>query len=117
MKFYLDEHFSPTIAVALRELGIDAISAEDWENKGLSDEEVLEFCANRGCHLITQDVKDFAPLAKEWIDAGRTFSTIIFVPKSYPSNKPKLLIRAIESLIHDVQSREHFVDENTTFHL
>ena len=47
--------------------------------EGLDDPDVLELTAAEARVLVTHDVKDFAPLLREWGEAGRSHAGCILV--------------------------------------
>lgn len=72
MRLLLDVHFSPAIAEQLRTRGHDAIAAaQDRELRQLSDQRLLERAAADGRALLTNNVKDFVPIAADWARSGR----------------------------------------------
>lgn len=72
MRLLLDVHFSPAIAEQLRSRGHDAIAAaQDRELRQLPDQMLLERAAANGRALLTNNVKDFVPIAADWARSGR----------------------------------------------
>ena len=60
----LDEHFSPLLAVALRERGYDVTAVwEDPELRGLPDAALFAHAVGTGQRIVTENVRDFLPLA------------------------------------------------------
>jgi Domain of unknown function (DUF5615) len=61
---YLDEHYSPEIARQLRTRGQDVMAvAERPDLVGLGDDELLARMAQEQRAIMTNNVKDFMPLA------------------------------------------------------
>jgi hypothetical protein len=64
VKLLLDEHYSPAIARQLRTRGHDVMAvAERPDLVGLGDDELLARMAQEQRAIMTDDVKDFLPLA------------------------------------------------------
>lgn len=64
MKLLLDEHYSPEIARQLRIRGHDVVAvAERADLVGLGDDEILRRMAQERRAIMTNNVKDFMPLA------------------------------------------------------
>lgn len=83
MKALLDEQLSPRIAELLREAGHDvAAVGERAELIGSSDAIVLEVATNENRAVITNNVKDFRPLAAERLAQGRSHGGLILVPST-----------------------------------
>jgi predicted nuclease of predicted toxin-antitoxin system len=72
VKLLLDAHLSVRgIAQPLRSDGHDVLAlAEHSELDGLADAQVLEFAAEQERILVTRNAKDFAPLLRDWAEAG-----------------------------------------------
>jgi hypothetical protein len=64
VKLLLDEHYSPEIARQLRTRGHDVVAvAERADLVGLTDDELLRRMAQERRAIMTNNVKDFMPLA------------------------------------------------------
>lgn len=55
MKFLLDENVSPRTAKLIKGLGLEALHATDAGLGGKSDNELYEYCKDRGFILVTFD--------------------------------------------------------------
>lgn len=83
MRALLDEQLSPQIAELLRTVGCDVVAVADRQDLvGLSDRSIVEFAASEGRAVITNNIKDFRPLAAEWLAQGRTHPGLILMPSS-----------------------------------
>lgn len=73
MRLLLDANLSPKrIGIALQKRGHDVVSlASDAALGALDDPQVLELAAEQNRILITRNSRDFAPLLREWAEAGR----------------------------------------------
>lgn len=80
MTFYLDEDLAPAIAVSLRKRGVDAVSAHDVGQIGLSDAEQLAFAAGQGRCLVSANARDFRRLGHDAILQGRPHAGIVLCP-------------------------------------
>lgn len=104
MKALLDEQLSPHIAVLLREAGHDVVAvAERAELVGSSDLVILETASNEGRAVITNNVKDFRPLAAERLARGGVHGGLILLPSTRTRSRATigLLASAIEKVLHD----------------
>jgi predicted nuclease of predicted toxin-antitoxin system len=104
VRLLLDEQHSPRVAEALRKAGFDVVSAgEDDNTRNISDADLLSLAAREGRALVTENVKDFAPLAVQWAREGRPHAGIIFShPEKFNrarSSYPASLIRALEEFL------------------
>jgi predicted nuclease of predicted toxin-antitoxin system len=79
----LDEQLSPQIAVLLREAGYDVVAVADREDLvGRSDRIIFEVASGEDRAVVTNNIKDFRPLAAEWLAQGRTHPGLILLPSS-----------------------------------
>lgn len=78
VRIYTDESVPVAVAAGLQRRGVDAFSAHDAGNLGLSDEDQLAFAASQSAAVFTHDA-DFLRLADEWARKGRTHWGILYV--------------------------------------
>ena len=81
MRLLLDANLSPRgVARPLRASGRDVRAlAEEAALEGLDDPEVLALAAQEGRILVTRNSRDFAPLLREWAEAGRSHAGAILI--------------------------------------
>lgn len=81
MRLLLDANLSGRrIAGPLREDGHDvAALSEHPDLEGLADPEVLALAATEGRILVTRNSRDFAPLLREWAEAGRSHAGCVLI--------------------------------------
>jgi predicted nuclease of predicted toxin-antitoxin system len=83
MRALLDEQLSPQIAALLRKAGYDVDAVIDREDlAGRTDRIVFETAAREGRAVITNNIKDFRPLAAEWLAHGRSHPGLILLPSA-----------------------------------
>jgi hypothetical protein len=102
VKALLDEQLSPQIAVLLRKAGCDVLAVADRDDLiGLSDRIILEVATGEGRAVITNNIKDFRPLAAEWLAQGRTHGGLILLPSSRTHTRAAVaaLADAIEAVL------------------
>ena len=63
----LDEDVHPSLAVALRRHGFDAVTALELGLGKASDETHLTVASEAGRAIITHDFPDYSALATEWL--------------------------------------------------
>lgn len=81
MKVLLDEHLSPLIAQALRDLGFDAQSVSARSDlMSTSDEALVEVATAEGRAVVTNNVKDFRPVAADRLVGGAGHGGLILLP-------------------------------------
>ena len=113
----LDEMLSGEIARQLRERGHDVRAvAEDRELIGVADEDVLARATAEGRRVVTANVRDFAALHAEWVNAGRSHSGIVYVvTRVFPQDRPFLgaVVTALEfAIVHGqipASGQEHYL--------
>jgi len=88
VRLLLDEHYTDAIAEQLRAAGHDAESVSERGLKGLADEPLLELCDRESRALLTNNVRDFIPLSRDWAAGGREHAGLIFTSDiSLPRHK------------------------------
>jgi len=78
VKLLLDEHYAPAIAQQLRSTGHTADSVLGVGLAGADDHALLEFCERESYALLTNNVRDFVPLARQWAADGREHAGLVF---------------------------------------
>lgn len=86
MRLLLDEMHAREVAAQLRERGVDAVAvSERLEWRGLPDPDLLAVATAERRVLVTENVKDFAALARAWSAARRGHAGIVFThPRRFP---------------------------------
>lgn len=111
MRILLDAHVSGRrIARALRAEGHDVLALnEDVELGALEDPDVLALAAAQERVLVTFNHRHFAPLLREWAEAGRTHAGCIIV-YGLDHSEFALVLRGLRRLFHDRPRQESWVD-------
>ena len=100
MRLLLDEMYPRVIADRLRERGHDVISVHDAPGRGTPDPEVLEYARSERRALVTENVRDYRPLADQLIGAGESHAGLVFTTdRRWPRNDAGALINALERLL------------------
>ena len=104
MKALLDEQLSPQIAEPLRKSGYD-VEAVLGRNDliGRSDRIVFEVACGEGSTVVTNNIKDFRPLAAEFLAQGRSHAGLILLPSARTRSRDTVaaIARAVESIRSD----------------
>ncbi len=81
MRLILDANLSPKrMGSVLKRAGHDVLSlASDPTVGALDDAQVLELAAEQDRILMTRNSRDFAPLLREWSEAGRHHAGCILI--------------------------------------
>lgn len=88
MKLLFDEHYADEIAEQLRAAGHDAQTVSERRLKGLEDEPLLSLCQHEARALMTNNVRDFVPLARAWSASGRDHAGVLLTSNaSLPRHK------------------------------
>ena len=104
MRAILDEQLSPQIAVLLRQAGYDVDAVADREDLvGRSDRIIIEVACSEGRAVVTNNIKDFRPLAAEWLAQGRVHASLILLPstRTRTRNAIAAVAGAIENVLRD----------------
>ena len=104
----LDEMDAPVVAAGLRDRGHDVIAvAEQAELRALTDEELFRWAAERGRRIVTENVKDFAPLLHRAEEAGQSTASLLFTSsRTFPRSRrnPGLIIEALDSWLRSYET-------------
>jgi uncharacterized protein DUF5615 len=95
VKVYLDEDLSPSIAVLLRQRGVDATSAHEVANSQLGDRAQLEYATQERRAIVTANVVDFTRLARDAVAMNTGHAGIILVPSSFRGDEFQAIADAI----------------------
>ena len=104
MKALLDEQLSPQIAVLLRQAGLDVEAVADRPDlMGRSDMLVFEVACSEDRAVITNNIKDFRPLAARWLAQGRIHAGLILLPSARTRTRDSItmLTDRIASVMRD----------------
>ena len=104
MRALLDEQLSPQIAVLLRQAGCDVEAVADRPDLvGRSDRFILEIASSEGRAVITNNIKDFRPVAAEWLARGRVHAGLILLPASRTRTRGTIpaLVDRIQTVLRD----------------
>ena len=100
MKLLLDEMYPSLIASELRARRHDVVSVHESPGSGTPDEQVIDHARTEGRAVVTENVRDFRPLAEALLAAGESHAGVIFTTdKRWPRGDPGALITALEALL------------------
>ncbi len=102
MRALLDEQLSPLIAQLVQKRGLDVVAvAERSDLIEASDHEVFDTATREQRAVVTNDIKDFRPIAAERLTDGRGHAGLILLPasRSRSLNATGALADAIEALM------------------
>lgn len=77
LAFYLDHHVPAAIAVGLRQLSVDLLTAKEDDRADWDDDQLLERATELGRVVFTQD-RDFLVLAADWQKNRREFAGMVY---------------------------------------
>jgi predicted nuclease of predicted toxin-antitoxin system len=104
VKALLDEQLSPRIAELLRNRGHDVQAVTDRSDlAGQSARVILEVAAAEDRAVITNNVKDFRPLAAERLARGESHAGLILLPSTRTRTRDavEMLTDAIERVLRE----------------
>ena len=104
MRAILDEQLSTQIAMLLRKAGYDVDAVADREDLvGRNDRFILEAACREGRAVVTNNIKDFRPLAAEWLAQGRVHAGLILLPSTRTRTRHAIasVAAAIENVLRD----------------
>ena len=96
MKLLLDEHFSPRIAVQLRQRGHDVAAARERADlRGMRDADLFALMPAERRAIVTEDAADFLPLVRAAVVRGTDhFGVVLTSSRQFPRT-----IRSIGRLV------------------
>ena len=111
MRLLLDANLSPKrIGRPLEQRGHDVLSlASDAALGALDDPLVLELAAAEARILITRNSRDFAPLLREWAEAGRQHAGCILI-WTLGHHEFGPIVRRVTELLEDRPSDRDWID-------
>jgi hypothetical protein len=116
LRVLLDEQLSGQIARLLRERDLDAQAVvERRDLTQAADRDVLETALREGRAVVTNNIKDFRPLAAERIADGRGHAGLILLPtrRSRRRDATGTLAAAIETVMRahpgGIPGAEHWI--------
>jgi len=88
LKALLNSHLSPRLAGLLRDAGLDVTAIVEREDlpDDLPDAAVLEVATAEGRAVVTNNVKDFRPIAARRLQRGDGHAGLILIPSTTPRN-------------------------------
>jgi predicted nuclease of predicted toxin-antitoxin system len=104
VKALLDEQLSPRIAELLRHRGHDVQAViERRDPAGRTDRLILEAAAAEERVVITNNVKDFRPLAAQRLARGESHAGLILLPSSRTRTRAavEMLAEAIDQILRE----------------
>jgi predicted nuclease of predicted toxin-antitoxin system len=112
VKLLLDEHYSPEIARQLRTRGHDVIAvAARADLTRLSDDELLRRMAQEPRTIMTNNVKDFMPLANRAAQGDDDHYGLLFTSdKGMPRRSDAIgrVVDALDAFLHRHQSEDSY---------
>jgi hypothetical protein len=95
VKGLLDEQLSPQIAALLRQAGFDVEAVADRPDlAGRSDQFIFGVACTEERAVITNNIKDFRPLAAQWLAQGRVHAGLALLPSSRTRTRAAVTILA-----------------------
>jgi predicted nuclease of predicted toxin-antitoxin system len=104
VKALLDEQLSAQIAVLLRQIGHDVQAVTERPDlMGRSERIIFEVASSEGRAVITNNVKDFRPLAAEWLAQGRVHAGLILLHAARTRTRSAIAVLAdrISTVLRD----------------
>lgn len=88
------------VARELQARGHDVVSVHDSPGRGTPDEDVLEYACAEGRAVLTENVRDYRPLAEARILSGASHCGLVLTTaKRWPRRDIGALIAALDELL------------------
>jgi hypothetical protein len=88
LRLLLDEMYSPALASALRDAGIDAVTVAELGLAGRPDPDMLAAAVAADRAVLTENTADFTRIGTEHLEAGRHHPGILIALSSRFSRRP-----------------------------
>ena len=115
MKLLLDEQFPPDIAKRLRERDHDVIAVcERPDLISAEDETLLALSTAEKRALLTNNVRDFVPIATRWVGEGRSSHGLLLVSDrtlKRSRNTIGAYVKAIDRLLREHPEEDALRDQ------
>jgi hypothetical protein len=112
VKLLLDEHYSPKIARELRTRDHDVIAVADRDDLvGLSDDELFRRMTQERRAIMTNNVKDFVPLATRAAQGADHHCGLLFTSdRSMPRRSDAIgsVVDALDAFLHRHHGEESY---------
>ena len=111
----LDEMHAPVLAATLRDRGHDVIAvAEQDELRALTDEELFRWAGENDRRIVTENVKDFAPLLRRTEELRHHAAPLLFTTsRTFPRSRrnPGPLIDALDAWLRAARVSEPPIED------
>lgn len=97
-KLLLDEHIWEGLAAALVEKGYDVVHLNHTEHRGINDEPLLTLAAAQSRALLTNNHRDFVPLARTWFESDHAHAGIVLSVQLPPGELLRQTTRLLQTL-------------------
>ena len=114
VRLALDHHYATAIADQLRKRRHDVVAAVEQRWETAEDEALLAICAEVGRALVTNNVGDFAVIARRWAAEGRSHAGLIFTSDaSMPRHRGSigLYVDVLGDLLRNHRADDAFTDQ------
>lgn len=106
MRLLLNAMYPAAVAEALRESGHDVLAAqEDEDLRRLNDASLFRLAQELGRAVVTENVKDFAPLAADTVARGDAHHGLLFTSnRAFPRHRQRFigaLVRSLERFLEE----------------
>jgi hypothetical protein len=106
----LDEMHAPVVAAKLRDRGHDVLAvAEQDDLRALTDEQLFRWASERDRRIVTENVKDFAPLLRRAEELRHHAAPLLFTSiRTFPRTRrnPGPMIDALDTWLRAAKASE-----------
>lgn len=101
----LDEMFSPSVCQVLRERGHSVLGVvERLDLRSAPDKDVYAWAASTGCWIMTENVKDFRPIAAHASQSGLVAVGLLYTSsRTFPRSRANItpLVDAVDKWLRN----------------